>query len=42
MRKALSLDLRERVIAAIDGGLSCRAATARLGLARRARSDGGN
>uniref|UniRef100_B0T7R8 ISSpo6, transposase orf A n=1 Tax=Caulobacter sp. (strain K31) TaxID=366602 RepID=B0T7R8_CAUSK len=32
MSKALSLDLRERVIAAIDGGLSCRAAAARFGV----------
>jgi len=28
MGRALSVDLRERVIAAIDGGLSCRAARA--------------
>ena len=32
MSKALSLDLRERVIAAINGGLSCRAAAARFGV----------
>ena len=32
MSKALSLDLLERVIAAIDGGLSCRAAAARFGV----------
>ncbi|WP_425995484.1 IS630 transposase-related protein [Caulobacter sp. DWR1-3-2b1] len=32
MSKALSLDLRKRVIAAIDGGLSCRAAAARFGV----------
>jgi len=31
MSKAQSLDLRERVIAAIDGGLSRRAAAARFG-----------
>ena len=30
MSKALSLDLRERVTAAIDSGLSCRAAAARF------------
>ena len=29
MSKPLSLDLRQRVIAAIDAGLSCRAAAAR-------------
>jgi hypothetical protein len=28
MGRALSVDLRERVIAAIDGGLSCQAARA--------------
>lgn len=32
MGRALSLDLRERVIAAIDGGLSCRAAATRFGV----------
>ncbi|OYW97946.1 MAG: hypothetical protein B7Z12_20715 [Caulobacter vibrioides] len=32
MSKALSLDLRERVVAAINGGLSCRAAAARFGV----------
>jgi len=32
MSKALSLDLRERVIAAIDSGLSCRAAAAQFGV----------
>lgn len=32
MGRALSMDLRERVIAAIDGGLSCRAAAARFGV----------
>jgi transposase len=32
MGRALSVDLRERVIAAIDGGLSCRAAAARFGV----------
>jgi transposase len=32
MGRALSVDLRERVIAAIDGGLSCRAAATRFGL----------
>lgn len=33
MTKALSQDLRSRVIAAIDGGLSCRQAAARFGIA---------
>jgi len=32
MSRALSVDLRERVVAAIDGGLSCRAAGARFGV----------
>jgi transposase len=32
MGRALSVDLLERVIAAIDGGLSCRAATTRFGV----------
>lgn len=32
MGRALSMDLRERVIAAIDGGLSCRAAATRFGV----------
>ena len=32
MGRALSVDLRERVIAAIDGGLSCRAAATRFGV----------
>jgi transposase len=30
---ALSMDLRVRVLAAIDGGVSCRAAAARFGIA---------
>lgn len=33
MGHALSMDLRVRVLAAIDGGLSCRAAAARFGVA---------
>lgn len=33
MTKPLSLDLRQRVIAAIEAGLSCRAAAARFGIA---------
>jgi transposase len=33
MTKPLSLDLRQRVIAAIDAGMSCRAAAARFGIA---------
>jgi transposase len=32
MSKALSLDLRERVLVAIAGGMSCRAAAARFGV----------
>ncbi len=33
MTKALSNDLRERLIDAVDGGISCRAAAARFGVA---------
>ncbi len=40
MSKALSVDLRERVVAAIAGGASCREAAARFGGAPRARSAG--
>lgn len=32
MPKPLSLDLRSRVLAAIDGGLSCRQAAERFGV----------
>jgi transposase len=32
MSKALSVDLRDRVIAAIEGGMSCRQAAARFGV----------
>src|SRR5690606_23802483 len=32
MSKALSLDLRDRVIAAIENGMSCRQAAARFGV----------
>ena len=32
MGKPLSIDLRERVLASIDGGLSCRQAAARFGV----------
>ncbi len=32
MGRALSMDLRERVIAAIEGGLSCRMAATRFGV----------
>jgi len=32
MARALSVDLRQRVIAAIDGGLSCRQAAERFGV----------
>lgn len=33
MTKALSNDLRDRLIDAVDGGISCRAAAARFGVA---------
>ena len=32
MARALSQDLRDRVVAAIEGGMSCRAAAARFGV----------
>lgn len=32
MGRALSIDLRERVVAAVEGGMSCRAAAARFGI----------
>ena len=32
MSKALSVDLRDRVVAAVEGGLSCRQAAARFGI----------
>ena len=32
MAQALSMDLRTRLLAAVDSGLSCRAAAARLGV----------
>ena len=32
MAKALSIDLRQRVLAAVDGGLSCRQAAERFGV----------
>jgi transposase len=32
MARALSQDLRDRVVGAIEGGLSCRAAAARFGI----------
>jgi len=32
MAKALSIDLRERVLAAVDGGMSCRKAADRFGV----------
>src|SRR5579872_6865439 len=32
MARSLSQDLRDRVVAAIDGGLSCRAAAGRFGV----------
>ena len=34
MARALSLDLRERVIAAIEGGVSCRQAAERFGVGK--------
>ena len=33
MGKPLSMDLRSRTLAAVDGGMSCRAAAARFGVA---------
>jgi len=33
MAKPYSMDLRERVVAAVDGGMSCHAAAARFGVA---------
>ena len=33
MARALSQDLRDRVVSAIEGGLSCRSAAARFGVA---------
>lgn len=33
MAKPLSIDLRSRLLAAVDGGLSCRAAAIRFGVA---------
>jgi transposase len=32
MSKALSVDLRDRVVAAVEGGMSCRQAAARFGV----------
>jgi transposase len=32
MARALSIDLRERVLAAVDGGMSCRQAAGRFGV----------
>lgn len=32
MARALSVDLRQRVVAAIDGGMSCRQAAERFGV----------
>lgn len=40
MGHPLSMDLRSRLLAAIDNGLSCRAAAARFGVAPRRRSAG--
>ena len=33
MAQALSMDLRSRLLAAVDDGMSCRAAAARFGVA---------
>ena len=33
MAQPLSMDLRSRLLAAVDGGMSCRAAAARFGVA---------
>lgn len=41
MSKALSMDLRDRVLGAVDGGAPCREAAARFGVsAANAQSDG--
>ena len=32
MARALSQDLRDRVVAAVEGGMSCRAVAARFGI----------
>ena len=42
MARALSQDLQDRVVSAIDGGLSCRAAAARFGVGVAKRFAGGN
>ena len=34
MARALSIDLRERVLAAVDGGMSCLQAAGRFGVER--------
>jgi len=36
MTKPLSVDLRDRVVGAVDGGMSCRAAAARFGVSASA------
>jgi transposase len=40
MPKALAFDLRSRVLAAIDAGLSCRQAAARFGVSASSGRDG--
>jgi transposase len=40
MGKPLSMDLRSRALAAVDEGMSCRAAAVRFGVAAAAQSDG--
>jgi len=36
MAQPLSMDLRSRLLAAVDGGMSCRAAATRFGVAASA------
>ena len=38
MAQALSMDLRTRLLAAVDEGMSCRAAASRMATARPPRS----
>ena len=40
MARALSIDLRERVLAAVDDGMSCRQAAGRFGVSASVRSAG--
>ena len=40
MARSLSVDLRRRVVGAIEGGLSCRAAAQRFGVSASSAIDG--